>query len=168
MKLALSILLLLVACEGETEEEVPPEEDGRITCGATERLDGLTTGDTITVSVNPGSSLVFDVNVTGDGHGLRLRAEANSEWRRVTEVWTPEGDRRVIPATAGAGESLLLEVIVPADQTMAGSVTLACADVPEVCFDLSDNDGNGNVDCADLNCARDEDRSWPASPPSRF
>ncbi len=163
MKLPLRPLVLialpfLLACPSEEEEPVPPEEDGVLPCGGTESLEGLTTGDEIRITADPGGSMVFEL--AGDaapGHGLRLRAEASSRWRRVTEIWAPDGDRRVLPATARAGESLVLEVLVPAEETLTGNVTLTCADVPEVCFDLSDNDADGAVDCADLDCARDED-----------
>ncbi len=156
--LVLIALPLLFSCTEEEEPEVLPEEDGVIACGGTESLEGLTTGDDIRVSAEAGTALLFEATVGDvDGHGLRLRAESASDWRRVTEIWTGAGDRRVIPSRADAGESLFLEVLVPAEETLTGSVTLTCADVPEVCFDLSDNDGNGAVDCADLGCARDED-----------
>ena len=155
--LLLILLPLLAACESEGEPEPLPEEDGIIACGGTESLEGLTTGDEIAVSAEAGKSLLFEVAVTpADGHGLRLRAESASGWRRVTEIWTAAADRRLIPATAGAGEELFLEVIVPSEETLAGSVELVCDDVPEVCYDLTDNDGDGAVDCADVACARDQ------------
>ena len=162
MKLPLCPLLLialplLAACPSEEEEEPRPEEDGVIACGGTESLEGLSTGDEVRVSAEPGGAMLFEVSVgEADGHGLRLRAEAASGWRRVTEIWTAAGDRRLIPATARAGESLFLEVIVPIGESLTGSVELICDDVPEVCFDLADNDGDGAVDCADIACARDD------------
>lgn len=163
MKLPLRLLCLfalpaVVGCPSEEEPPLPPEEDGVLACGGTESLDGLTTGDSIRVSAEVGTALLFEVDVgASDGHGLRLRAESSNEWRRVTEIWDGQGDRRLIPATAEPGEDLFLEVLVPAGATLSGSVVLTCADVPEVCFDLNDNDGNGATDCADLACARDAD-----------
>lgn len=149
------LLALLGACETE-DPPVDPEADGVLTCGTTETLDGLTTGDEIEVRAD--AALLIEVNVSsGDGHGVRLRAQSAGSWLRFAEIWDGEADRRVIPAVARANADLFLEVIVPADSMASGSVSMVCADVPEVCFDLSDNDGDGATDCADLDCARDDD-----------
>ncbi len=153
--LCVLLLALLGACDPE-EPPVDPEADGLLTCGTLENLDGLTTGDEIEVRAD--AALLISVDVTsGDGHGVRLRAQSAGTWFRSTEIWDPTTEQRVIPAVARPNVDLFLEVVVPAEGMMSGSVSMSCAEVPEVCFDLSDNDGDGATDCADLDCARDDD-----------
>jgi len=141
-----------------TQPEPPPDPatDGILACGEVMNIDDLPPGSEIPLEVDTYDSVLVLIDFDDPRHTARLRNESETSLQRALAVWDPVLGRATIPGYRGSGEELRLELIgATADRPFSGSVSLECSSPGEVCFNLSDDDGDGAVDCADIHCARD-------------
>jgi hypothetical protein len=155
---SLAATLVLCGCEFFIVSPEPPPDpatDGILACGEVMSVDGLPPGATIPLDVPIRTSVQVFLELQGAGSGGRLLIESDTSLERVLPVWDPVLGQAVLPAYRDTDEDLQLELIGATDGAFAGDVVLQCSSPGEVCFNLSDDDGDGAVDCADLHCARD-------------
>ena len=156
---ALCCGLLLSGCEFFiTPPEPPPDPatDGVLACGEVMNVDGLPPGAQIPLEVATYDSVQVLIDLDDPQQIGRLRNESETSLQRALPVWDPVLGRTSIPGYRGSGEDLLLELIGATEEVpFSGFVSLECSSPGEVCFNLSDDDGDGAVDCADIHCARD-------------
>jgi len=150
---------LLAGCEffiTPPEEPPDPATDGILSCGELMSVDGLPAGSGIPLDVPLYNSVQVLMDFTDSDQIGRLRTESETTLQRALAVWDPVLQRTVIPGYRGSGEELRLELLgADPEEGFSGSVSLECSSPGEVCFNLTDDDDNGAVDCADLHCARD-------------
>ncbi len=157
---ALTLLGLATLCGCEffitpPEPEPDPATDGILACGEQMSVDGLEAGTTIPVDVPQGTSVEVLMGFGDPGQIGRLRVDSDTSLSRALPVWDPVLERAVIPGYRGTGEDLTLELLGAGSDGFSGSVSLQCTSPGEICFNLSDDDGDTLVDCADIHCARD-------------
>jgi len=156
--LALLGLSTLGACEffmTLPEPEPDPATDGILACGEQMSVDGLEAGATIPVDVPQGTSVEVLMSFNEPTQLGRLRTDSDTSLSRALPVWDPALERAIIPGYRGTGEELTLELLGADSDGFSGTVSLQCTSPGEVCFNLSDDDGDALVDCADIHCARD-------------
>ncbi len=137
------------------EPEPDPATDGILSCGEQMSVDGLEAGSMIPVDAPQGASVEVFVELTDPIQLGRLRFESETSLYRSLPVWDPVLEHSVIPGFRGTGEELTLELIGADSEGFRGSVSLQCTSPGEVCFNLSDDDEDGLMDCSDIHCARD-------------
>jgi len=156
---AFACMALLGGCEffiPPPEEPPDPATDGLLSCGETMSVDGLPAGSEIPLDLPLYSSVLVLMDFTDSQQIGRLRIESETTLQRALAVWDPVQQRTVIPGYRGSDEELRLELLGADPETgFSGSVSAECSDPGEVCFNLTDDDGDGAIDCADLHCARD-------------
>lgn len=151
-------MCLLCGCDfflTPPEPEPDPATDGILSCGELMSVDGLEAGSTIPIDVPQGTSVTVQVDLTDPVQIGRLRTESDSRLFRALPVWDPLLEQAIIPGFRGTGEQLTLELLGADSNGFSGSVSLQCTSPGEICFNLSDDDADSLVDCADIHCARD-------------
>ena len=151
-------LTMLCGCEffiTPPEQAPDPATDGILSCGELMSVDGLEPSTSIPVDVPEGSGVEVLVELVAPGQLARLRTESPTRLTRALPVWDPVLERMVITGFAGTDETLWLELIGADLNGFSGSISLECTHPGEVCFNLSDDDGDGLTDCADIHCARE-------------
>jgi hypothetical protein len=108
------------------------------------------------IEVSAGTSIEITTEFGDERDSARLVYEDDEGLRRATGFNDPISGRRLITGFVNAGDSLFVEFLF-ASGAPSGSLTMACISPGEHCGDLTDNDGDGAIDCADTHCARDPD-----------
>jgi hypothetical protein len=137
------------------EPEPDPLTDGILSCGELMDIEGLEAGSTIPIDVPQGTSVIVQVDLTDPVHIGRLRTESDTRLFRALPVWDPLLEQAILPGFRGTGEQLTLELLGADSNGFSGSVSLQCTSPGEICFNLTDDDSDSLVDCADIHCARD-------------
>jgi hypothetical protein len=114
----------------------------------------LTGADAIPLNIDPQTNFLLVGDFGSETLSMRLSRNTGSSIERSLLVWDPVSQRALIPGTQDGTDSLQLELL-GTSSVFSGTVTVECSQPAELCFDLTDNDGDGAVDCADLNCAWD-------------
>jgi hypothetical protein len=135
------------------EPPTPPTGTETMTCGETRSVDGLSGSDSIPLDV----PLLSNFEVLADFEpvdlGMRVSRVTDSAIERSLELWDPYRNQRLISGTHDVQAELTLELL-GTSSLFSGSVTLNCDQPSENCFNLVDDDGDGFIDCSDLNCSQ--------------
>ncbi|MCP4869874.1 MAG: hypothetical protein GY898_14280 [Proteobacteria bacterium] len=153
--LPLILLALAVAgCEFWNPPEPDLNVDGILQCGDVEVLTEYGSGDSLPVEVGTGTGVELRLDLFDGTHSARLAVDSGGGLVRMLEIWDSVSGDRLITATKGSGEELTLELIATNTLLLDGTVSVTCVASGEVCFNLGDDDGDGDADCADISCAR--------------
>ena len=138
-------------------DEPPTPSTGTQTmlCGETRSVDGLSGADAIPLDIPLLSNFEILPDFEPEELGMRLTHVTESSIERSLELWDPYRNLRLIPGIRDVEGDLNLELL-GTTSLFGGSITLNCDQPAENCFNLVDDDGDGFVDCADLNCAQNE------------
>jgi len=150
-------LLLLAGCSffGVPDDPTPPGSlPAELSCGDEWNVDGLTGADAIPLDIAPQTNFLLVGDFGSEMLSMRLSRDTGSSIERSLLVWDPVSQRSLIPGTQN-GEGTLQIELLGTSFVFSGTVSVECSQPEELCFDLTDNDGDGDVDCADLNCAWD-------------
>jgi hypothetical protein len=150
-------LILLTSCAFFLPPEVPlppgtlPDE---LSCGDVWTVDGLTGADAVALDIGPQTNFELVADFGSPLLSMRLSRDTGSEIQRSLLLRDPTLDRALIPGTQAGTDTLQIELL-GTSAVFEGTVAVDCTQPSELCFGLTDDDGDGRVDCADLNCAWD-------------
>jgi hypothetical protein len=148
---------LLTSCAFFMPPTVPappgtlPDE---LSCGEGWTVDGLTGADAVALNIEPQTNFELVADFGSPLLSMRLSRDTGSAIERSLLLRDPVGDRALIPGTQPGTDALQIELL-GTSSVFEGTVTVNCAQPSELCFGLTDDDGDGSIDCADLNCAWD-------------
>ncbi|MEE2830703.1 MAG: hypothetical protein VX498_16065 [Myxococcota bacterium] len=132
--------------------EPPPEPGTTMTCGETRDVTGLSGADALPLSIDLQTNFELLPDFDDPQLGMRLTVETDSSLDRSLELWDPSRDLRLIPGNQTTQADLRVELL-GTSSLFSGSISLDCSQPAENCFNLTDDDGDGEVDCADIHCA---------------
>lgn len=153
-----ALLALLLGASGcaffVPPDEPPPPDDPTdpLSCGETRDVTGLSGADSIPLVVGLQTNYELIPNFEDPSLGMRLTIETDTAIERSLELWDSERDLRLIPGSHSSEAELTLELL-GTSSLFEGTIALECSQPDENCFNLTDDDGDGRVDCADLSCA---------------
>ncbi len=157
-KLILLSTLCLSGCQffiTPPQPEPDPATDGVLSCGEMMSVDGVEPGSSVPLDLPVGSSLEVLLEFDEPNQLARLRTESESTLERALPVFDPVQGIEIIPGFRAQGESLDLELLGAGEAGFLGSISMRCFNPGEICFNLSDDDNDGLIDCADIHCARE-------------
>jgi hypothetical protein len=160
-RLASSIVLLasllLAGCPFFLPPDEPPTpgtNPSELSCGDVWTVDGLTGADSVALDIPIQTNFELVANFGTQTLSMRLTRQSDSAIERSLLLWDPLNERGVIPGVQTSEDDLRIELL-GTSSLFSGQVIVDCSQPAENCFNLSDDDGDGLVDCADLNCAWD-------------
>jgi hypothetical protein len=142
--------LLLAGCDFFTP---PIPDDEVLTCGEILEVAEIAPlgGYPIEVAANTSIEVTWDLNA---GDSVRLQFEDASGLTRATAVTDPVAGRAVLTGFVASGRQASVDFLFES-AAPSGTITLMCVTPGEDCGNLVDDDGDGAIDCSDVNCARD-------------
>ena len=145
--------------------------EGEVACGDTVQVVDMRSATELPIAVNPGTTVTVrtDLSAGDPGTAALLIISSDSTLQNLGEFEDGPSGERMHTGYIGPGERAALRFYVPADQQFAaGEVSVECSLPGEACTNSADDDGDGLLDCADRDCARNPDcvsEQADASPP---
>ncbi len=152
---SLLALLLLPGCEFWQTPPPDPSLDGLLSCDEDQPLDGMVSGDALQVDAQGPIGLRIWTRFTDPDAAGILRTDGESA-DNIAEWWDPRAEAAVLTTSLERGQGALVDLFAVSGVTVGGSLVMECP-AAEVCWNLSDDNGDGLIDCADPLCARNED-----------
>jgi len=153
----LPLLTLLASCAFFGTPTVPvgpgtpPTE---LSCGDVWTVDGLTGADAVALNIANQTNFELVADFGNPTLSMRLSRDTGSALERSLLLWDPVGERVLIPGAQNSDDDLQIELL-GTSSIFSGTVSVDCSQPAESCFTLTDDDGDGDISCADLNCAWD-------------
>jgi hypothetical protein len=157
---AAAVLLLpsLAGCPffGTGPTEPDAAADGVLSCAEAMDVAGLG-GTTVPVEAPPGSTIRIATHFDDPSAVGILVRSGEQEFDNLSEYWDPREETTALSAFLAAGQAAEVRLVDPDSGTLSGELAMRCDSPGEQCWNLSDDDGDGAIDCADDGCAREPD-----------
>ena len=151
--LAVLATLPLAGCEFWQTPPPDPATDGLLSCGESQPLDGLVSGDTFAIDTTGDAGLVISTRFDDPAAAAILRIEADDVRQNLAEWWDPVASATRLTGSLESGQTATVDLFAAEGVSVAGRLDLACP-AAETCWNLGDDNADGLADCADPQCAR--------------
>ena len=156
LALLISAATPLMGCDFFAAPPPDPAEDGLLSCGEDQPLDALSSADSLRVDIEGATGVRIATSFGDPELAAVLRIDGADVGEHLGEFWDPLAQESVLTGSFEPGLRGQVELYAPDGGAMSGSLRMECSGA-ETCWNLTDDNGDGLVDCADPLCARAAD-----------